>query len=156
MFKIYRYKPINISIAVLLISSTIFSSLISLSGCRNYDNKFDIAYFFKTEPEQAALDFLYSMNNHDVEYIYNNLLLDRDRRNISKEKFLREFSDILSDVKSIEVESIVYIGYENGVSRVIAEFTVNYQDGSVNKYRKYIYLEQENNKWKIVFDKTFI
>jgi hypothetical protein len=143
-------------VAIFLIAVSCFLLFIFLSGCRNYDNKFDIVYFFKTEPEQAALDFINSMNNHDTEYIYNNLLLDRDRRNISKEKFTREFSDILSDVKVIEVKRIVYLGYENEMSKVVVEFDVKYLNGSVSQYKKYIYLEQESNRWKIVFDRTFI
>ncbi|MBM3708249.1 MAG: hypothetical protein FJW69_07950 [Actinobacteria bacterium] len=154
--KIRKYPSSFFVSALFSIILSCFFLLISLSGCRNYDNKFDIAYFFKTEPEQTALDFMYSMNNHDAEYIYSNLLLDRDRRNISREKFLREFSDILSDVESIEVKSIVYLGYENGVSKVVIEFDVNYLNDSISSYKKYIYLEQENNRWKIVFDKTFI
>ncbi|MBM3708430.1 MAG: hypothetical protein FJW61_01075 [Actinobacteria bacterium] len=154
--KIRKYPFLIFSIVLFLITILCFFCLISFSGCRNYDNKFDIAYFFKTEPEQTALDFIYSMNNHDADYIYNNLLLDRDRRNISREKFLRELTYILSDIESIEVKSIVYLGYENEVSKVLVEFDVNYLNDSISRYKKYIYLEQENNRWKIVFDKTFI
>ncbi len=127
-----------------------------LSGCRNYDRKFDAVYFFKTEPEKAVLDFIYSMGNHDAEYIYNNLMLDKDKNNISKEKFISEFSSILSDIESISIKRIVYLGYENDMSKVVIEFDVKYTDGESSQYKKYIYLISENNKWKIVFDKTFI
>jgi len=127
-----------------------------LSGCRNYDKKFDAVYFFKTEPEKAVLDFIYSMGNHDAEYIYNNLMLDKDRNNISKEKFMSEFSSILSDIDSIIIKRTVYLGYENEMSKVVVEFDVNYSGGKSSQYKKYVYLINENNKWKIVFDKTFI
>ena len=127
-----------------------------LSGCRNYDRKFDAVYFFKTEPEKAVLDFIYSMGNHDAEYIYNNLLLDKDKNNISKEKFISEFSSILSDIDSIDIKRTVYLGYENEMSKVVVEFDVKYRSGKSSQYKKYVYLINENSKWKIVFDKTFI
>lgn len=127
-----------------------------LSGCRNYDRKFDAVYFFKTEPEKAVLDFIYSMGNHDAEYIYNNLMLDKDKNNISKEKFISEFSSILSDIDSIDIKRTVYLGYENEMSKVVVEFDVKYISGKSSQYKKYVYLISENSKWKIVFDKTFI
>ena len=126
-----------------------------LSGCRNYDRKFDAVYFFKTDPEKAVLDFIYSMGNHDAEYIYNNLMLDKDKNNISKEKFISEFSSILSDVDSIDIKRTVYLGYENEMSKVVVEFDVKYTGGKSSQYKKYVYLISENSKWKIVFDKTF-
>ena len=96
------------------------------------------------------------MANHDAEYIYNNLLLDKDKNNISKEKFISEFSSILSDIESITIKRTVYLGYENEMSKVVIEFDVKYSDGKSSQYKKYVYLISENNKWKIVFDKTFI
>ena len=127
-----------------------------LSGCREYDRTFDVVYFFKTEPEKAVLDFIYSMGNHDAEYIYNNLMLDKDKNNISKEKFISEFSSILSDIDSIDIKRTVYLGYENEMSKVVVEFDVKYTGGKSSQYKKYVYLISENSKWKIVFDKTFI
>jgi len=132
------------------------SLALNLSGCRNYDKKFDVVYFFKTEPEKAALDFIYSMKNHDAEYIYDNLLPDKDRGNISKDKFISEFSSILSEIDSIDIKRTVYLGYENEMSKVVVEFDVKYVNGKSSQYKKYIYLVSENSEWKIVFDKTFI
>ena len=134
----------------------VLSSLTIISGCRSYDNKFDISYFFKTEPEKVVLDFLYSIGNHDAEYIYSNLLLDSDRRNISREKFTEQMSGIFSNVRNIQINEIVYLGYENEMSRVVVDFEVEYTDGSFSHYKKYFFLYKENNKWKIIFDKTFI
>jgi hypothetical protein len=127
-----------------------------LSGCRNYDRKFDAVYFFKTEPEKAVLDFIYSMGNHDSEYIYDNLMLDKDKNNISKEKFISEFSSILDEIDSIDIKRTVYLGHENEMSKVVVEFDVKYMSGKSSQYKKYIYLINENGKWKIIFDKTFI
>ena len=126
------------------------------SGCRNYDGEIDIAYFFKTEPERTVIDLIQSLNNNDPQYIYSNLILNRDKNNISKEKFEEEFLNILSDVENIEIEKTVYLGYENNMSKVVAEFSVEYKNGEVISYKKYIYLIEENNRWKIVFEKTFI
>ena len=126
------------------------------SGCRNYDGEIDIAYFFKTEPERTVIDLIQSLNNNDPQYIYSNLILNRDKNNISKEKFEEEFLNILSDVENIEIERTVYLGYENNMSKVVAEFSVEYKNGEVISYKKYIYLIEENNRWKIVFEKTFI
>ncbi len=126
------------------------------SGCRNYDGEIDIAYFFKTEPERTVIDLIQSLNNNDPQYIYSNLILNRDKNNISKEKFEEEFLNILSDVENIEIERTVYLGYEHNMSKVVAEFSVEYKNGEVISYKKYIYLIEENNRWKIVFEKTFI
>ncbi|GAI95600.1 unnamed protein product, partial [marine sediment metagenome] len=71
-------------------------------------------------------------------------------------KFEEEFLNILSDVENIEIENTVYLGYENNMSKVVAEFSVEYKNGEVISYKKYIYLIEENNRWKIVFEKTFI
>ena len=112
--------------------------------------------FFKTDPEKAALDFIYAINNHDAQYIYTALLPDRDKRNIDKDKFVREMDEILADVEEIEVNQITYLGYENEMSKVVIDFSIKYTNGESGDYRKYIYLLLENAKWKIVFDKTFI
>jgi len=126
------------------------------AGCRKYDSELDISYFFKTEPEKAVIDFVCAMDSHDADYIYSNFLPDSDRRNISKEKFIREMTEILSDIENIDVESIVYLGYESNMSKVVLELSVLYKNGDQGVYKKYIYLIEENGKWKIVFDKTFI
>ncbi len=127
-----------------------------MTGCREYDKKLDVAYFFKTEPEKAVLDFMQSLNNEDAYYIYDNLLPNNDKNNISREKFAREFVNILSGVDGIDVKRTVYLGYENNMSKVVAEFEIRYKNGELKRYKKYIYLIEENNKWKIVFKKTFI
>ena len=49
-----------------------------------------------------------------------------------------------------------YLGYEKEMSKVVAEFDVSYRNGEVKKYKKYFYLIEENNHWKIIFEKTFI
>jgi hypothetical protein len=128
----------------------------SFSGCRNYDNKLDVVYFFKTDPEKAVIDFLQSLENNDSAYVYDNLLQNKEKNKISKEKFLIEFNQVLGDVEEIEVNNTYYLGYEDDMSKVVAEFEVKYKDGQQHNYRKYIYLIEENNKWKIVFEKTFI
>ena len=127
-----------------------------MTGCREYDKKLDVAYFFKTEPEKAVLDFMQSLNNEDAYYIYDNLLPNNDKNNISREKFAREFVSILSGVDGIDVKRTVYLGYENNMSKVVAEFEIRHKNGELKRYKKYIYLIEENNKWKIVFKKTFI
>jgi hypothetical protein len=131
-------------------------AMLPLAGCRQYDNKLDVVYFFKTDPEKAVLDFMYAINNHDAQYIYTTLLPDRDKRNIDKDKFVREMSEILSDVEDIKINQITYLGYENEMSKVVIDFSIIYTNGTPGDYRKYIYLLLENGKWKIVFDKTFI
>lgn len=126
------------------------------TGCRSYDNKLDINYFFKTEPEKAVLDFFLSLDSKDPQYIYSNLLPNKDKNNISRQKFVEEFLNILSDVETIEIKRTFYLGYEDNMSKVVAEFEVRYKNGEVKQYKKYIYLIKENNKWKVVFEKTFI
>lgn len=133
--------------------------MIALPACRSYDGKFDVTYFFKTEPEKAVLDFFQSLANKDPDFIYTNLLPDKDRNSISREKFVDEFNNMLSvsDVESIDVKRTVYLGYENKMSTVVADFEVKYKNGEVKQYnKKYIYLTEENNKWKIISEKTFI
>ena len=142
------------ALAFLIIISAL--AMLSTSGCRQYDNRIDAVYFFKTDPEKAVLDFMYAVNNHDAQYIYTALLPDRDKRNIDKDKFVREMDEILADVEEIEVNQITYLGYENEMSKVVIDFSIKYVNGASGDYRKYIYLLSENGKWKIVFDKTFI
>lgn len=126
------------------------------TGCRQYDNKIDAVYFFKTDPEKAVLDFINAVNNHDAQYIYASLLPDRDKRNIDKDKFVREMNEILADVDNIKVNQITYLGYENEMSKVVIDVSITYTNATEVDYKKYIYLLLENDKWKIVFDKTFI
>ncbi len=64
--------------------------------------------------------------------------------------------EILADVKSIEINQVTYLGYENEMSKVVIDFSIKYVNGTSGDYKKYIYLLSENGKWKIVFDKTFI
>jgi len=130
--------------------------IIILPACRSYDGKFDIAYFFKTEPEKAVFDFFQSLENKDADYIYTNLIPDKDKNSISREKYISEFEIILSDIVSINIDRTVYLGYENDMSKVVVEFEVNYTSGEIKQYKKYIYLVEENGKWKIIFEKTFI
>lgn len=130
--------------------------LFFVTGCRQYDDKLDIAYFFKTDPEKAVLDFLYALNSHDADYIYDSLLLDSDRRNISREKFIEEMDIILAELTSIKVEKIVYLGYEEDMGKVVVEFSIIYLNDESASYKKYVYLKEENGTWKIVLDKTFI
>ncbi len=151
-FKCSLKMSITAALFIVLLSGLI----LSITGCRQYDNKMDLVYFFKTDPEKAVLDFMYAMNKQDAEYIYNFLLPDRDKRNIEKDKFVREMNEILADVKDIQINQITYLGYENDMSKVVVDFTINYKGGALGDYRKYIYLLSENGKWKIVFDKTFI
>jgi hypothetical protein len=148
------YKIFVASLFLFIILSA--GAMLSLAGCRQYDNKMDVVYFFKTDPEKAVLDFMYAINNHDAQYIYTTLLPDRDKRNIDKDKFVREMSEILSDVEDIKINQITYLGYENEMSKVVIDFSIIYTNGTPGDYRKYIYLLLENGKWKIVFDKTFI
>ena len=130
--------------------------VVMLTGCRSYDGKLDVAYFLKTEPEKAVLDFFYSLSNKDADFIYTNLLPNSDKNNISRDKYVSEFKKILSDIESIDIKETVYLGYENDMSKVVAEFEVSYKNGEVKKYKKYMYLTEEENKWKIIFEKTFI
>jgi hypothetical protein len=150
-----KSRPIVLTaLAFLIVLSA--SWMLSLAGCRQYDNRIDTVYFFKTDPEKAVLDFIYAINNHDAQYIYTALLPDRDKRNIDKDKFVREMDEILADVEEIEINQITYLGYENEMSKVVIDFSIKYVNGTSGDYRKYIYLLSENGKWKIVFDKTFI
>jgi len=146
-------RKIYISTVIIIIS---LSSLFIFSGCRNYDEKVDIVYFFKTEPEKAVIDFLGALNQKDAEYIYNNLILSVDKNSISREKYLEEFSKIFKDIASVAVTKTVYLGYENEMSKVVAEFDVTYHSGEMKDYKKYFYLLEENGSWKIIFEKTFI
>ncbi len=148
------WPKVLIALAFLVMLSA--SAMLSVAGCRQYDNRIDAVYFFKTDPEKAVLDFMYAINNHDAQYIYTALLPDRDKRNIDKDKFVREMDEILADVKSIEINQVTYLGYENEMSKVVIDFSIKYVNGTSGDYKKYIYLLSENGKWKIVFDKTFI
>ena len=149
-------KKIRQIFTVLIIIPVILAVSIVSGGCRTYDGELDIAYFFKTEPEKTVVDFLYSIKNHDADYIYSNLLPESDRRSISRERFTRELSEIFSEIENLEVNRIVYLGYENEMSKVVVEFDVEYSDGTTGNYKKYIFLIKENDIWKILFDKTFI
>lgn len=146
----------KVLIALVFLVMLSASAMLSVAGCRQYDNRIDAVYFFKTDPEKAVLDFMYAINNHDAQYIYTALLPDRDKRNIDKDKFVREMDEILADVKDIEINQITYLGYENEMSKVVIDFSIKYVNGTSGDYRKYIYLLSENGQWKIVFDKTFI
>ena len=141
---------------VFAISFIVLAVSMTSGGCRTYDDEIDIAYFFKTEPEKTVIDFLHSMKNHDADYIYSNLLPESDRRSISRERFTRELSEIFSEIEHLEINRIVYLGYENEMSKVVVEFDVEYSDGTISNYKKYIFLIKENDNWKILFDKTFI
>jgi hypothetical protein len=141
---------------VFAISFIVLAVSIASGGCRTYDDEVDIAYFFKTEPEKSVIDFLHSIKNHDADYIYSNLLPESDRRNISRERFTRELSEIFSEIRHLEINRIVYLGYENEMSKVVVEFDVEYSDGTIRNYKKYVFLIKENDTWKILFDKTFI
>lgn len=147
--KIKRRGPYRLCLILLIL-------VFLLPGCRESDGKIDIAYFFKTEPEKAVLDFLWSMNHKDIDYIYSNLLLSSDKNSISREKYINEFNEVLSDLEKIEIVQTVYLGYENDMSKVVAEFVVTYINGESKQYKKYFYLIEENDKWKIIFEKTFI
>jgi len=142
--------------SVFCIAALCLILLFSFTGCRQYDSQMDISYFFKTAPEKTVIDFIYAMENKDAGYIYSNFLLESDQRKISREKFIREMSEILSSVESIAIEKIVYLGYEDEMSKIVLDFKIMYSNGEEEKYKKYIYLVEENEKWKIVFDKTFI
>ncbi len=139
-----------------LIILALLLPLLFLTSCREYDGKLDIVYFFKTGPEKAVVDFLHSLDNHDPEYIYSNLMLASDRNNISREKYTDEFSLILEDVESIKIKRTVYLGYENDMSKVVAEFDIKYYNGKLREQKKYFYLLEENGEWKIILEKTFI
>ncbi|MEA2016250.1 MAG: NTF2-like N-terminal transpeptidase domain-containing protein, partial [Actinomycetota bacterium] len=141
-----RFRGKIFSILLLILSVII---IFSTPGCRNYDEKFDVVYFFKTEPEKAVLDFFQALDSKDPDFIYTNLLPDRDKNNISREKYLEEMDKVLSGVAGIEVTKIVYLGYENEMSKVVAKFEISYENGELEKHKKYIYLTEENGSWKI-------
>ena len=104
MKKVIFKKTLSVFIILAVVLPLLF-----LSSCREYDGKLDIVYFFKTGPEKAVVDFMYSLNNNDPEYIYSNLMLDSDRNNISREKYTEEFSLILEDVESITIKKTVFL-----------------------------------------------
>jgi len=134
----------------------VFVSSILLAGCREYDGRLDVAYFFKTEPEKAVIDFLECLNQRDPDYIYSNFLLSSEKSSVSREKYMEEFTEILQEIDGVKTTKTVYLGYEKEMSKVVAEFDVSYRNGEVKKYKKYFYLIEENNRWKIIFEKTFI
>jgi hypothetical protein len=95
------------------------------------------------------------MGEKKPEFIYDNLLTEQDKNNISREKFIKEFNIILNDIDEIKISKTVYLGYEKEFAKTVAEFNVKYVNGEVKDYKKYIYLKEENKSWKIVFEKTF-
>ncbi len=127
-----------------------------LSGCREYDGRIDIAYFFKTEPEKAVIDFLECLNQKDPDYIYSNFLLSSEKSSVSREKYMEEFEEILKEIDKIKTTKTVYLGYEQEMSKVVAEFEITYRNGEIKQYKKYFYLIEEGSSWKIIFEKTFI
>jgi len=116
------------------------------------------AYILKTDPEKSVIDFLKSLNAKTPLYIYDNLLSVKDKDKISKDKFIEELSLILTDIEEIEILKTTYLGYEDkgGLVKVVVEFKVKYKNSEINNYKKYVYLIEENKKWKIIFEKTFI
>lgn len=145
-------KKIMLVLVLIILISTVFL----LSSCREYDGAFDIAYFFKTGPEKAVVDFLQCLDNNDPEYIYSNLMPASDRNRISREKYSQELLIILEDVEHIAIERTVYLGYEGQMSKVVAEFDIKYYNGETKEYKKYFYLLEENGRWRIIIEKTFI
>ena len=143
-------------ISVLMMLMFILSSILFLSGCREYDGRMDIAYFFKTEPEKAVIDFLECLNQKDPDYIYSNFLLSSEKSSVSREKYMEEFEEILKEIDRIKTTKTVYLGYEQEMSKVVAEFEITYHNGEIKQYKKYFYLIEEGNSWKIIFEKTFI
>jgi len=116
----------------------------------------DIAYFFKTEPEKAVIDFLECLNQKDPDYIYSNFLLSSEKSSVSREKYMEEFEEILGEINRVKTSKTVYLGYEQEMSKVVAEFEITYRTGEVKEYKKYFYLIEEGNNWKIILEKTFI
>ncbi|MHB1274961.1 MAG: NTF2-like N-terminal transpeptidase domain-containing protein [Candidatus Humimicrobiaceae bacterium] len=143
---------------VFLLISIIILIVIFSCSCSFSNIKIDAAYLLKTDPEKSVIDFLKSLNTKSPVYIYDNLLSVKDKDNISKDKFTEELSLILTDIDEIEILKTTYLGYEDkgGLVKVVVEFKVKYKNSEINKYKKYIYLVEENQKWKIVFEKTFI
>jgi hypothetical protein len=143
-------------IVILIILTVMLSSILFLSGCREYDGRMDIAYFFKTEPEKAVIDFLESLNQKDTDYIYSNFLLSSEKSSVSREKYTEEFKVILKEIDGIKTTKTVYLGYEQEMSKVVAEFKITYLNGEIKQYKKYFYLIEEGGSWKIILEKTFI
>jgi len=143
-------------IVIFVILVFILLSVLPQSGCREYGGRIDIAYFFKTEPEKAVIDFLECLNQKDPDYIYSNFLLSSEKSSVSREKYMEEFEEILREIDGIKTTKTVYLGYEQKMSNVVAEFEINYHNGEIKKYKKYFYLIEEGNSWKIIFEKTFI
>jgi len=141
---------------LLLFLTSFLLPIIILSGCSSFKVKDKADYLLKTEPEKAVIDFLSSLNDKTPEFIYDNLLTEEDKNSISKEKFSEELNIILSDVESLKIEKTTYLGYEKNLAKVVAEFSIKYTNGEEKSYKKYIYLIEENKRWKIVFEKTFI
>ncbi len=153
MIKSCRIKRIFLLVSVLL---GLFSSVLALfSGCASGGLKNKISYFIKTEPEKAAIDFIYALKDKNPELIYDSFLKAEDKDNISKEKFVNELNIILNDIEDISIKNTIYLGYEKEFAKVVAEFEVKYINGEKKEYKKYIYLLEENKSWKIIFDKTF-
>ena len=143
-------------IVILTILMVMLSSVLFLSGCREYDGRMDIAYFFKTEPEKAVIDFLECLNQKDTDYIYSNFLLSSEKSSVSREKYTEEFEVILKEIDGTKTTKTVYLGYEQEMSKVVAEFEITYLNGEIKKYKKYFYLIEEGGSWKIILEKTFI
>jgi hypothetical protein len=143
-------------IVILMILLVMLSSVLFLSGCREYDGRMDIAYFFKTEPEKAVIDFLECLNQKDTDYIYSNFLLSSEKSSVSREKYTEEFEVILKEIDGTKTTKTVYLGYEQEMSKVVAEFEITYLNGEIKQYKKYFYLIEEGGSWKIILEKTFI
>jgi len=143
---------------VFLLISIIILIVIFSCSCSFSNIKIDAAYILKTDPEKSVIDFLKSLNTKSPAYIYDNLISVKDKDNISKDKFTEELSLILTDINEIEILKTTYLGYDDKGSlvKVVVEFKVKYKNSEINKYKKYVYLVEENQKWKIVFEKTFI
>jgi hypothetical protein len=141
---------------ILLIAVIILIAVFSCS-CSFSSIKIDAAYILKTDPEKAVIDFLKSLSTKSPMFVYDNLLSVKDKDNISKDKFIEELNLILTDIDEIEILKTTYLGYEDkgNLVKVVTEFKVKYKNSEINKYKKYIYLIEENKKWKIVFEKTF-
>ena len=142
-----KYSILIISLAMVL--------AISACGCA-LQMKTDALYFLKTEPERAVIDFINYLNDKEPQYIYDNLLTNDDKTSISREKFTEEILIILSDVEEVKVLNTIYLGYENNLSKVVAEVEVSYKNGETKQYKRYMYLIEENKLWKIIMEKTFI
>ena len=145
-------------VAAILLAVIVTLTAMFFIGCSFADIKIDAAYILKTDPEKTVIDFLKSLNTKTPIFVYENLLSIKDKDNISKDKFIEELSLILTDVDEIEILKTTYLGYEDNdnLVKVVVEFKVKYKNSEINNYKKYIYLIEENQKWKIVFEKTFI